>query len=253
MLKILFSLMIANILFFPSGNLWRTPDDLGLPYEEIKITTADNIQLYGWFLPTKQSRHTLLFLHGNAGNIADRLDKAKSWLTQNISVLLIDYRGFGKSEGKITGEPGLNLDAKAGYDWLIQKNIASEKILIYGESVGAGPALNLATSVRSEGVILEGAFSSLKDMAKLHYFPVPDFLLGDFKFDNRQKIKDLKVPVFFIHGSLDEICPISMAKELYELAKTRKSFYEIHGASHNDTYAGEPKEMYEEALTFFEK
>ncbi len=244
--------MITSLLFFPSNNIWRTPVDLGLAYEDISVTTKDGVNLHGWYLPAHKPKYTLLFLHGNAGNVCDRLEKAKGWIDRNVSVLLIDYRGFGKSEGKIQSETDLYLDGQAGYQWLINKGIKPENILIYGESIGSSPALDLANSEPVKGVILEGAFSSLQDMAKKHYFPVPDFLVGNFKFDNRGKIKTLKVPVFFIHGSGDEICPIEMSRELYDTAAARKEYLTLQGAGHNDTYSGEFKEMFEKPLAFFE-
>ena len=246
-MKWLIRLMVTSFLFFPEKDFYELPQDYGLEAQDVFITTQDNVRLHGWFFPSQSAANpppagegnpakaTLLFFHGNAGNISGRLFKAQGWVERGVSVLLLDYRGYGKSEGEIKEGSDLIKDAESALKWLEEsKKIPTSQIILYGESIGSYPAIQLARRSKWAGLVLEGAFTSLTELAKLHYSMVPEFLLRDFQMNNLDSIKAVKAPVFMMHGELDEICPKQMGERLYELAPSPKEFYVVQGGQHND-------------------
>lgn len=234
-MKWLVNLMVTSFLFFPEKNFYELPRDYGLSPEEITVTTQDGLRLHGWFFNASQSKAVLLFFHGNAGNISGRLFKAKGWLDRGVSVFLVDYRGYGKSEGKIEKGADLIEDAESALRWLEEKRkIPSEKIILYGESIGSYPAITLAGEKKFSGLVLEAPFTTLSELAKTHYGWIPDFFLKDFPMKNQDAIPQIKAPVFILHGDRDEICPHRMGERLYELAPSPKEFYVVQGGQHND-------------------
>jgi fermentation-respiration switch protein FrsA (DUF1100 family) len=213
-----------------------TPDQRGLAYEDIIFETQDKVKLNGWFLPGNQKSPYFLFCHGNAGNISHRIDNLILLHRIGLSVFIFDYRGYGKSTGKIS-EAGLYLDAEAAYQYTAKK--ASENnnpIVIFGRSLGTIAAVHVATANKCAGVILESAFTCLEDMAAYHY-PLP-FLsrLLKGRFDNIAGIKRLHQPTLFIHGDRDTSVPYKMGQTLFEAVDAPKAFYTIPCAGHNDTY-----------------
>lgn len=232
--------MIASMIFFPVQEFSVRPEDFGLQAEEVLCKTQDKIKLHGWFFQAEEIKPNtasscLLLFHGNAGNISDRLPKAEAWVKRGVSVLLIDYRGYGKSEGKIEKGNDLFQDARAALNWLKnQKAYSSDRIILYGESIGSVPAVELAAHEAFKAVILEAPFTSLKEVAKRHYGIVPDFMIQDFLLDNETKIASLKSPVFILHGTEDEVVPFEMGKRLFEKAPEPKHFLEVKKAHHND-------------------
>lgn len=259
MIRWFVNMVIASFIFFPSREFDFKPGDLGLEHEEVSLVTEDGVKLHGWWLPStttaslpsKEARFTMLFFHGNAGNISHRLSEARGWVKRGVSILLFDYRGYGKSEGSIRQERDLYLDAKAAFGWLEkEKRRNSSDIILYGESVGAVPAVQLAAENRFKTVILEAPFTSLREMAKIHYGLAPGFLLKDFEMPNAQRIQKLKSPVFILHGAADEIVPLSMGRELFGLAPKPKEFFEVPGAGHNDLSLTAGETFYERPLGF---
>ena len=234
-MKWLLNLMISSLIFFPEKEFYADPRDLGLTGETVSITTRDGVRLSGWYLGAPDSKATLLFFHGNAGNISGRLDKAKGWVERGVSVFLVDYRGYGKSEGKITKPEDLLEDAHAALAWLEEeRNIPAERIILYGESIGSFPATRLAREKHFVGLVLEAPFTTLLELARVHYAWVPEFLLKGFAMNNEEAISGAKAPVFILHGRQDEICPVAMGERLYELAPAPKEFFGVPGGSHND-------------------
>ncbi len=248
------NMVIATFIFFPAKEFDLKPMDLGLEHEEVSLMTEDGVQLHGWWLPSttaKEARFTMLFFHGNAGNISHRLSEARGWVKRGVSILLFDYRGYGKSGGSIRKESDLYLDAKAAFAWLqTEKHRNSSDVILYGESVGAVPAIQLAAENRFKTVILEAPFTSLREMAKIHYGFAPGFLLRDFEMPNAQRIQKLKSPVFILHGTADEIVPLSMGRKLFELAPKPKELFEVPGAGHNDLSLSAGEAFYERPLGF---
>ena len=227
--------MIKSMVFFPTKEFSLKPESLGLKAEDVWITTEDGVRIHGWFLPAKNPGLCLLFFHGNADNISSRLPKAKEWVDRGASVLLLDYRGYGKSEGEIQNGEDLSKDAQAALKWLLEnKSLTASQIILYGESIGAVPAIELAVKEKFRAAVLEAPFTCLKDLAKRHYGMAPDFMIKDFLMDNESKIAGLKSPLLIVHGTDDEIVPFSMGKSLFEKAPEPKKFLEIKGAHHND-------------------
>ena len=234
------NLIITSMIFFPEKSFYEEPEDYGLQWEDASIKTADGIQLHGWFLKAgipgtvSGERGTLLFFHGNAGNISARLSKAKGWVDRGFSVLLVDYRGYGKSEGQIQHQEDVLKDARAAWDYLGRtRKIGPSRIILYGESLGTHPAIVLAGENKAGGLILEAPFTSFSDLACVHYPLVPKALLKDFTFPNLDRIGSIQCPVFILHGTQDEICPYVMSRELFNKAPQPKEFLEIPGGTHN--------------------
>jgi alpha-beta hydrolase superfamily lysophospholipase len=256
MLRAWINLMIASMIFFPVREFSARPEDFSLKAEEAWCETKDHITLHGWFFQAQNETQPicLLLFHGNADNISIRLPKAQAWMKRGISVFLIDYRGYGKSEGKIEKGNDLLKDGRAAFQWLKnKKNYTSEQIILYGESIGAVPAIELAVHERFKAVILEAPFTSLKEMARRHYGLVPDFLIKDFMMDNETKISSLKSPLFILHGEEDEIVPFEMGKRLFEKAPEPKQLFEIKNAHHNDISIVGGRDFFEAPYQFVMK
>ncbi len=236
-------------LFFPMKEMTETParrsgqPDFGLaggpaainlPYEDVYFKTQDGVTLNGWFIPKEGARYTLLFCHGNAGNISHRLSKIEMLHHLGINIFIFDYRGYGKSAGR-PSEKGLYRDADAAYGYLIEtKGISKENIIAYGESLGGAVAVELASHKELKALIVEEAFTSVADVAKTIYPFLPKGVLSS-KFDSVSKIKDIRAPKLIIHSRDDEIIPFRMGKMLFDAAAQPKEFAIIHG-SHNTAY-----------------
>ena len=231
------------MIFFPEKEFYEKPADYGFKSEDVFVQTADGIRLHGWFLEPpadrpeleRSIRPVLLFFHGNAGNISHRLFKVKGWIERGFSVFLIDYRGYGKSEGEINHREDVERDAEAVFRWLHEgRKTQLSRILLYGESLGTFPALGLAVKFKAAALILEAPFTSFYELARLHYPFVPKSILKDFEFSNLAAIEEIKTPLFILHGMRDEICPYEMAGELFEKAPEPKVLFSVPEGMHND-------------------
>lgn len=225
----------ATTIFLPNKHLSFTPKQIGIPFEEIFFRTKDRLRLNGWLVKSvsaKRPAATLLFLHGNAGNMGDRLDKIKLFRQLGLNVFIVDYRGYGLSEGRPT-EQGMYLDALAAFDYLkTRRDIDINKICVYGESLGGVAATYLAAHRPVAGLIADATFSSAADMGR-HIMPViPSFLIS-VKMDSLQRVKAMAVPKLFIHSTEDETVPYALGKKLYQAAAAPKQFLKITGG-HND-------------------
>ncbi|PIQ87013.1 MAG: alpha/beta hydrolase [Candidatus Omnitrophica bacterium CG11_big_fil_rev_8_21_14_0_20_45_26] len=233
----LIQVMIASLIFFPARDYTQLPSAYRLAYEEVRCQAADGTQLYGWFMPAAESRATIYFLHGNAGNISDRLYKTEGWVKRGYSVFLLDYRSYGQSKGSITSENDIYQDAEAGLAWLRnEKKTALSDLIIYGESIGSAPALYLAVKRNFKALILESPFTSLADVAKIHYPFVPSFLLRQFQFNNLERLRQIHTPVIILHGIQDGICPYRMGETLFREAPQPKELVSVPEGRHNDLY-----------------
>ena len=238
-------------IYYPTKEINLTPASLGLKYENIFFKTQDGLKLNGWFISADASRGTLLFCHGNAGNIGHRLDKIILFHNLHLDTFIIDYRGYGQSEGE-PSENGIYLDAKAGYNYLVnERKIKPEQIILYGESLGCGVIIDLAAKERVGALIAEGAFSRGKDMAKRIYPFLPSFLFSN-SFDCLAKIKKIDAPKLFMHSRDDEIVPYSLARRLYNAADEPKYFAELRG-DHNNAFMESQKEYVSSINSFIKK
>lgn len=229
----------SRLLYYPnepSRTIETTPADIGLPFDPVQLTTRDGIQLHAWFVPVQAPRGTLLFSHGNAGNISHRLDSVSLFHSLGLNVLIYDYRGYGESEGTPT-EAGTYLDVQAAWDHLLEaRMIAPQEIIIFGRSLGVAIAAKLASQVPSAGVILESGFTSVADMAASLYPWLPGVRpLVRNRYDNLEKIEQISSPLLVVHSREDEVIPYSHGEQLFARAKEPKQFMELHG-SHNDAY-----------------
>jgi fermentation-respiration switch protein FrsA (DUF1100 family) len=226
-----------SALFYPSRDIYITPEDRGLTYEEVFLPSG-GYNIHGWFIPGEE-RYVVLWLHGNAGNIADRVDQAAFMNDRlGVSSFLVDYRGYGKSGGSPT-EKGLYQDATAALRWLLEvKGVEPSLIILYGHSLGSAVAVDLALGEgkAAGGLVLESPFNSAKGMARMIYHGLPVDLLMSLKLDNTGRIGKVTMPLLVIHGVNDVTIPFAMGKEVFDAAHEPKVFLPVVGADHSDCY-----------------
>jgi hypothetical protein len=246
----MWSTLQRKMIFFPTAVLEYTPADLGMAYEDVRMRTADGVDLHGWMVPCDGSEMTLLFFHGNAGNIGDRVENVKLLHEIGIRVFIVDYRGYGLSEGR-PSEKGLYEDAQAAYAHLVShQGVPPERIAIFGRSLGGAVAVDLASRQPCGRLILESTFTSAGEMAS-HMIPfLPMGRLITEQFDSASKIDKVRAPLLQFHGTLDEIVPYRLGQKLNALAPEPKEFVPIRGATHNDTYLVGGREYFEKIRSF---
>ena len=227
-----------RLLYFPdmpTRQIDATPEDIGLDFESVTLVTSDNVQLDAWFLPADPARGTLLFCHGNAGNISHRLDSLRLFHELGLSVLIFDYRGYGQSTGTPTEEDTYR-DADAAWQYLVQqRGIAPQHIILFGRSLGASIAARLASRQAAAGVILESAFTSVPDIAAKFYPWLPVRWMSRYQYNTREQLADIHSPVLIVHSRDDEIISYDNGEDLFEAASKPKQFLELRGG-HNDAY-----------------
>ncbi len=229
------AMMESHFLYFPDPHLHMTPGNVDLSYEDAVFPAADGTMLHGWYIPGEETAATVLFFHGNAGNIAHRVDNLVQLNRVGLSVFIFDYRGYGRSQGKAS-ERGLYDDGRGALAWLKNRGADQSDIIYFGRSLGAAVAVQMALEAPPKALILESPFTSVAAMGKRH-FPILYRLLGWLiaaRYDNGEKMPRLKTPLLLIHGTADSIVPASMGKELFALAPEPKQLYLIEGADHND-------------------
>lgn len=226
-----------RFIFFPESQLVATPEDAGLAYDEVYFTAADGVRLHGWFVPAAGARLTLLWLHGNAGNISHRLDNLlRMHRRLGVHVFLFDYRQYGRSQGNVS-EQGTYLDAQAAWQTLQQRgDVDPQGIVLFGRSLGGAVAVDLALRVRCKALILESPFTSVAEMAARIVPLLPIGRLLRIQYDTLQKIPQVTAPILILHGDRDEIVPFEHGQRLFAAANEPKTFYTISGAGHNNTY-----------------
>ncbi|HEY0101221.1 MAG TPA: alpha/beta hydrolase [Pyrinomonadaceae bacterium] len=210
--------------------------------EDVQLVAADGVRLHGWYgtpqvgrggqLEPVRADSTLLFLHGNAGNISHRYEIVRDFVKLPVNVLIIDYRGYGKSEGR-PSEQGLYTDARAAWDYLTTtRAVPASRIVIFGESLGGAVAIDLASKTNACGLVVQSSFTSIGDMAAELMPFIPRFMLRT-KMDSLSKITSVSCPKLFIHSQADEIVPYKLGRRLFDAAPAPKQFYEVKGATHN--------------------
>lgn len=224
-----------GMVFFPYRSMNETPADWGLEYEDVFFRTSDSIQLHGWYIPHHNAKQTLLFFHGNAGNISHRGDSVKIFHRLGLNVFIPDYRGYGKSEGK-PGESGLYEDAHSAWHYLLSaRGLQRENIIIYGRSLGGAVATKLAADVQPGALILESAFSSARDMARTLLPGLSRVVFLRFNFDNETRIKQVHCPLLVMHSPDDEIIPFKLGQKVFLVANKPKKFIPLQG-NHNEGF-----------------
>ena len=239
-----------DFLYHPNREIEQMPDQLGLKYEDVTLTASDGVRINGWFLPAEVStkagvdanalpsptKPTVLFFHGNAGNISDRLEKTGIFRDLGADTFIIDYRGYGRSEGQ-PSEEGTYRDAQAAYEYLTQtRKLAPRSIVVYGESLGSAIAADLTSKVEVRGLVMEEGFTSTADVGQeiFPFFPV--HWLARNRYDTISKLTRIHIPLLIFHSREDEVIPFRHSQRLLAAANDPKQFVELHGG-HNDAFA----------------
>lgn len=239
----------ASYVYYPERALLADPGSIGLGFENINFETADGVRLSGWFIPSDTARAVILFCHGNAGNISDRLDSIRIFHQLELDVFIFDYRGYGESKGK-PSEQGTYEDAEAAWRYLVEIRKADPgRIIVFGRSLGGAVASWLAHKHTPSMLILESSFTSIKDIAATLYPYLPVRWLLRFEYNTAEYLRRVDCPVLVIHSPNDEIMPFSHGRRLFEVAKEPKSFLEISG-THNEGFITSGKH-YKEGLNAF--
>jgi len=230
-------------VYHPDRVLVATGAELGRPFEDISLRTSDGIQLNGWFFPahknSPRANWTALVCHGNAGNISHRLELCAALLETGLNILIFDYRGYGRSQGR-PSEKGTYLDAEAAYDWLLSRGFSGRNIIGFGESLGGGIATELALRKTLGGLILESSFSCTSDLG-MELFPwLPVRWLCTIQYETCAKLPRLKIPVLVIHSRGDELIGFHHAEKNYRLANEPKILWELIGG-HSEPLTDRPK------------
>ena len=212
-----------SLLYHPSENNY-SGDKLIVPIDKVKILTDDNIELVAWHHKKNDNYKTILFLHGNAGSLENRIHKINHFNDMDVNFLIVAWRGFSGNKGKPT-ENGLYIDAKSAVKWLKNKGVNEEEIIIYGESLGTGVGTEIAQNKNFAGIILESPFTSMVDAGADKYPIFPIRLLLKDKYESYKKIKNIKSPILIMHREVDKIVPFWMGKKMYAVANEPKYSY----------------------------
>ncbi len=239
----------TRLVFSPEKEITTTPAKFNAKYEDVLIPVknpdGNSENIHGWWLPNAKQeekadlgdRKVILYLHGKGKNISANAKHANRLMRMGFSVLVIDYRGYGKSEGGFPSESSVYTDAQVSWNYLIQKGFKPSQILIYGHSLGGAIAIDLATKhPKALGMIVDASFTSMSEMAQLDpkYRVFPIDLLIHQRFDSIAKLRSLAIPVIYIHGTADEVIPTTMAQQMYEATPTRKQIVLIPNGGHNN-------------------
>lgn len=237
-------------VFFPDSSFDLTPEAFHLTYRDVFFNTGDGKRLHGWFFHQDVDSPVILFCHGNAGNISHRLHNIRLLLEKGLQVFIFDYRGYGRSSGR-PSEKGIYMDGLAAYDHLVEReHFPPDRIILFGRSLGAAVAIELALKKDVKGIIIESGFTSSKGMAKTMFlFNLFSYFLPA-NYNNLKKIAHVRVPKLIIHGDADHIVPFSMGEKLFAASKDPKYFYPLRGAGHNDSYIVGGKEYFRRIATF---
>jgi fermentation-respiration switch protein FrsA (DUF1100 family) len=246
-------IFVARFVFFPDypGRLAGDWHPRNLAVQDIWLTTSDGNKLHAWWIPNEKAKFTFLAFHGNAGNIADRAPIYEFLRDAPGNVLALEYRGYGHSEGK-PSEPGLYLDARTAYDYLVNvKHIDPKTIVSFGQSLGTAVAAHLAAQQQVGAVILEAPFPSAARLAKLifRFLPGLSFLVRG-QFDTQARLQEIHAPIFIVHCRQDPVLPFKLGQEVYAASNLPKTFLEINGLCHEEASIIAP-EKYRAALQNF--
>ena len=227
--------LVDSLVYFPERELYGDPADVGLAFTDLTIPTEDGERLHGWWIPARvtPARGHVLFFHGNAGNVSHRLEHALSLTAAGLDLLLVDYRGYGRSTGR-PSEAGLYRDARAA---LLAMGAGGQvdpaRIVYMGESLGAAVALALALEQPPLALVLQSAFTSLRDVARAHYPAALSALAGD-AYPSLERIRRLRAPLLILHGDADDIVPLEHGRALFDAAPEPRRLHVVAAAGHND-------------------
>ncbi len=226
----------------------------GLPLEDVWFQASDGVRLFGWYVQAQRNSDpgmTLLWCHGNAGNIVHRLENMALLYREGLSVFLFDYRGYGQSKGT-PSEEGFYRDALAAYAYVTQvREASSDRLVLFGRSLGGAVAGELAGRRPAAGLILESTFPSVEAVARQHYFGLPAHWLLGARFDLLDHLRRVNMPTLVIHGDRDDIIPLELGRQVFDAAAAPKSWYLVPGAGHNDLYEIGGRAYFQRLKQFF--
>ena len=238
---VLISLFQSKLVYYPSRGYDMTPTDVGLDYEDLTLQTNDGLSIAAWYVPHPAAKGSVIFCHGNAGNISDRLHSVELLHRMGLNVLIFDYRGFGRSEGK-PNEQGTYEDAETAWRHLVDwRGELPERVVLFGRSLGGGVAIELAKRHTPGALVVESTFTSLVDVGRVHFWFLPVRLLLTYRYDSIDKVPHVMCPKLFLHGRDDGLIPFRIGEKLFEAAAEPKQFIETPGG-HNEagfTYSPE--------------
>ncbi len=227
----------AHLIFFPdyAGRLSGDWHPRGLPVEDASIVSSDGVKLHAWWIPNDGAKYTFLAFHGNAGSIADRADVYRFLWDSPANVLAVEYRGYGRSEGR-PSEAGLYRDAEAAFQFLVgTRGIAPRSVVIFGQSLGTAVAAHLAAGREVGAVVLEAPFPSASRVARRSFWFLPGLnLLVRGQFDTVKQVRQISAPILIVHCTQDPVLPFEFGEEVYSAARSRKSFLRIDGYGHEE-------------------
>lgn len=219
-----------NLIYFPAREVPSRQVYHATDMQELHLKTSDGIELLAWYKAAKENQPTLLFFHGNAGHIGNRMFLASAFLDEGFGLLLLQYRGFGGNKGNPT-EEGLYIDARTAIHFLQQQGISSAHLVLYGESLGTGVAVKMATEFPACAVVLQSPFTSLAAVARYHYPWI--FIAPWDKYDSIGRINKVKFPLLILHGKQDQLIPFEQGLALFNQANEPKTFVALDGKGHN--------------------
>lgn len=234
-LSLFLFVMQSRYIYYPDKTLDMTPGDVGLKYDDLMLKTEDGESISAWYVPAatnSDSAVTLLDCHGNAGDMGDRVNSVLTFHNMGYNLMIFDYRGYGKSSGKPT-EDGTYKDAMAAWNYLVHdRGMPTNRIVVFGRSLGGAVASWLARDVNPAALVLESVFTSAPDMAAMLYSFLPSRLLCRFKYDTVDNVRNVKCPVFVAHSGEDEMIPFEHGQKIFSAAGEPKAFFEMRGG-HN--------------------
>lgn len=253
LLNIFMYLQQPSMSFFPYKKLEQTPQDWGFVYENVQLDTSDGVRLHGWYIPRSSAHRgvqkTLLFFHGNAGNISHRRASVAIFHRLGLNVFIFDYRGYGNSQGK-PDEGGLYKDARAAWFYLTEKRgIEQEDIILFGRSLGGVVAAELAAEVYPGALILESVFSSARDVANVVFPVLSRLIFVRYDFNTVAYVRRVACPVLVLHSPDDEIIPLFLGEKVFQAANEPKFFVKMRGGHNSGLHMSQPE--YERALGKF--
>jgi len=236
LVMILAMFMEESLIFFPAKYPEGDWTPAGLEFEDAWFEAADGTKLHGWFVPHPSARLSVLYAHGNAGHLAHRAELLEQWHALGVNVLIFDYRGYGRSEGR-PNESGVLQDARAARAWLAKRvNIAEKDVVLFGSSLGGGVMTDLAAKDGARALVLQSTFTSLPDVAAVHYPYLPAQLVMRNRLDSLSKIGQYRGPLFQSHGDRDDVIPFSLGQKLFAAANEPKRFHRRPGAGHDEGF-----------------
>lgn len=239
----------GRLLYQPGRRISMTPEDIGLPYEEVPLLTSDGVHLSAWYVPSERERGVVLFCHGNAGNMSHRLDSINIFHELRLSVMIFDYRGYGRSAGAAS-EEGTYRDAEAALIYLTRdRGVGPASIIVFGRSLGGAVAAHVALNHAAAALIVESSFTSVPDLGAELYPFLPVRLISRFRYPTAAFVERIGIPKLFIHSPDDEVIPFRHGERLLAFGAEPKEFLRIQGG-HNDGFLVSGR-LYREGLDSF--